>query len=185
MDEDRYSNCIIELDEMISEYGLPVVKWSLYNEDILEWDNPIDFQFIIGKPPYIAYRFIDEDNRRKLKEKYSTCSKGKFDYCYAFIKSAIQMLAAEGKLIQLIPSNIYKNVFANDLRKLLLPQIVSVWEYPDRKIFGSTLTSSSIFLFNKKCTSNSLEYRNVTENNSFSILKDREGFVRFGNRFHA
>ena len=199
LDETLYSNCIIELDEMIRWHGLPAVKWSLYNEDALEWSNPVEFQFIIGNPPYIAYRFIDEDNRIKLKEKYSTCAKGKFDYCYAFIESAIQMLAADGKLIQLIPSNIYKNVFANELRKMLLPQIGSIWEYPDQKMFGSTLTSSSIFLFDKMCTSNDIEYKNITENSTFKIskdslegkwifknqLEDKKDFVRFGDRFHA
>lgn len=199
LDETLYSNCIIELDEMIRWHGLPAVKWSLYNEDALEWSNPVEFQFIIGNPPYIAYRFIDEDNRIKLKEKYSTCAKGKFDYCYAFIESAIQMLAADGKLVQLIPSNIYKNVFANELRKMLLPQIVSIWEYPDQKMFGSTLTSSSIFLFDKMCTSNDIEYKNITENSTFKIskdslegkwifknqLEDKKDFVRFGDRFHA
>lgn len=199
LDETLYSSCINELNEMIMGYGLPAVKWSLYNQDALEWNNPVDFQFIIGNPPYIAYRFIDENNRKKLKEKYSTCSKGKFDYCYAFIESAIQMLAADGKLVQLIPSNIYKNVFANELRKMLLPQIVSIWEYPDQKMFGSTLTSSSIFLFDKMCISKYLEYKNVTENSTFKIFKDsldgkwifknrledKDDFVRFGDRFHA
>lgn len=199
LDEILYSSCINELNEMIRKYGLPAVKWSLYNVDALEWNNPVDFQFIIGNPPYIAYRFIDKDNRKKLKEKYSTCSKGKFDYCYAFIESAIQMLAADGKLVQLIPSNIYKNVFAYELRKLLLPQIITIWEYPDQKIFGSTLTSSSIFLFDKMCISNDIEYKNVTENSIFKIskdslegkwifknqLEDKNGFVRFGDCFHA
>ena len=79
LDEILYSSCINELNEMIRKYGLPTVKWSLYNGDALEWNNPVDFQFIIGNPPYIAYRFIDEDNRKKLKEKYSTCSKGKIE----------------------------------------------------------------------------------------------------------
>ena len=199
LDETLYKDCIVELDKMIKEYGLPTVKWSLYNEDALEWDNPVDFQFIIGNPPYIAYRSIDKDNRKKLKEKYSVCSKGKFDYCYAFIESAIQMLAVDGKLIQLIPSNIYKNVFADNLRKLLLPQIVSIWEYPNIKMFGLTLTSSSIFLFDKMCTSNNFEYKNITENNSFKMSKDTLGekwvfrnqaenkkrFIRFGNYFQA
>lgn len=199
LDENLYSSCINELDEIIKEYELPTVKWSLYNEDALDWDNPVDFQYIIGNPPYIAYRYIDEDNRIKLKEKYSTCSKGKFDYCYAFIESAIQMLAVDGKLVQLIPSNIYKNVFANDLRKLLLPQMVSIWEYPNKKMFESALTSSSIFLFDKMYIGRNIEYRNVTEKNSFQIpkdnlngkwifkkqLEDKEGFIKFGDRFHA
>ena len=199
LDKKLYNECINELDEIIEEYRLPKVEWSLYNEDALEWCSPVKFQFIIGNPPYIAYRYIDEDNRVKLKKKYTTCFKGKFDYCYAFIESATQMLADNGKLVQLVPSNIYKNVFADNLRKLLLTRIVSVWEYPNRKIFGPTLTSSSIFLFDKAYINNNIEYKNVTENRSFQIPKDilkgkwifknqmeeKKGFIKFDDRFHA
>ena len=46
LDETLYSNCIIELIDMIRGYGLPTVKWSLYNEDALEWSNPVGFQFL-------------------------------------------------------------------------------------------------------------------------------------------
>ena len=199
IDKALYTNCINDLNNMISYYELPPVKWSLYNVDALEWNNPVKFQFIIGNPPYIAYRFIDENNRKKLKEKYITCSKGKFDYCYAFIESAIQMLNEKGKLIQLVPSNIYKNVFANELRKLLLPQIVSIHEYPNKKIFGSTLTSSSIFLYDKNYSSTNIKYKNVTDRKNYKVLKNtlcdkwvfknqlnnKKEVITFGDRFHA
>lgn len=199
LDETVYSDCINDLNEMIRGYGLPAVNWSLYNGDALEWNNPVDFQFIIGNPPYIAYRFLDEEHRTKLKEKYSTCSEGKFDYCYSFIESAIQMLAADGKLIQLVPSNIYKNVFANNLRRILLPNIVSIWEYPNRKMFGSTSTSSSIFLYDKTYKGKFIKYKNITNNSCVNIKKDalnekwvfsnkrekKGGLIRFGDRFRA
>lgn len=61
------------------------------------------------------------------------------------------------------------------------------------------MTSSSIFLFDKMCISNDIEYKNVTENSIFKIskdslegkwifknqLEDKNGFVRFGDCFHA
>ena len=71
LDKKLYNECINELDKIIEEYRLPKVEWSLYNEDALEWCSPVKFQFIIGNPPYIAYRYIDEDNRVKLKKKYT------------------------------------------------------------------------------------------------------------------
>lgn len=199
LDENLYSKCIFDLNEIIKEYKLPEVKWSLYNVDALEWDNPVSFQFIIGNPPYISYRYIDHNNRMKLKNKYQTCSKGKFDYCYAFIESAVKMLAPDGKLVQLIPTNIYKNVFAKNLRTLLLPHIVSISEYPNKRIFGSTMTSSSIFLFDNESANENINYINNTVYNKMIIPKNtltdkwifsnhqqnKNNLVKFGDFFQA
>ncbi len=43
--------------------------------------------------------------------------KREIDYCYAFLEKGVDLLASGGKMVQLIPSNIYKNVFADDIRK--------------------------------------------------------------------
>lgn len=199
LDNNLYQKCITELNEITNEYGIPTVKWSLYNEDALFWDNPVSFQFIVGNPPYIGYKYIDNENREKIRNKYTTCSQGKFDYCYAFIESAINMLADNGVLVQLIPSSIYKNVFANKLRKLLLSHIVTILEYPNKRMFGDTLTSSSIFKFDNKYNDEYLEYTNVTDNLNLKLcktsLKDKWFFknidvsnnnlARFGDFFHA
>jgi len=164
LDKQLFTQCISELDDLIKRYNLPPVRWSLFNEDTLQWRNPNQFQFIIGNPPYISYRHLDENNRIKLRQKYLSCSKGKFDYCYAFIECATNMLADDGKLVQLIPSNIYKNVFADTLRDILLPKLVSVYDYPGMKMFGSTLTSSSVFLYDNQYLEENVVYRNLSEN---------------------
>lgn len=42
------------------------------------------FSYIIGNPPYITYSEIKKTEIKKLKTSFNSCSKGKFDYCYAF-----------------------------------------------------------------------------------------------------
>ena len=76
LDEDLFNACIRRLNSLLEEYGIPCVEWSLYNEDALAWDCNIKFDLVIGNPPYITYKDIDEDNRKSIREKYESCKLG-------------------------------------------------------------------------------------------------------------
>ena len=199
LDEKLYSECIESLNSMISSYGITKVKWQLFNDNALSHHYSKSFDLVIGNPPYISYKEIDEDNRQFLKDNFTVCKKGKPDYCYAFIELGINLLSENGKLVQLIPNNIYKNVFAEQLRSLLKPHISAVRDYPNQKLFGKALTSISVFLYDKSDSSDKLDYENVTDGIKFSIpratladkwlfaeIEDAQSdYIRFGDVFNA
>ena len=182
-----------------SSYGITKVKWQLFNDNALSHQYNRSFDLVIGNPPYISYKEIDEDNRQFLKDNFTVCKLGKPDYCYAFIELGINLLSEKGKLVQLIPNNIYKNVFAEHLRSLLKPHISAVRDYPNQKLFGKALTSISVFLYDKSDSSDKLDYENVTDGIKFSIpratLADKwlfaetedaqSDYIRFGDVFNA
>ena len=199
LDKVLFEKCIDRLNCIIAEYGLPPVQWALFNKDALTWTPAVSFDFIIGNPPYINYNDIDEKSKIALKSAFSSCSSGKFDYCYAFIEYAIKHLSPTGKLVQLVPANIYKNVFGENLSLLLKPHIRVIYEYPGQSLFDNTLTSSTIFLYDKSCDSSCISYKNLTNGYSIEIprlsLSEKWVFqnhlsttaqaIRFGECFHA
>ena len=199
LDETLYYECIKELNAIVSKYKLPPVKWQLFNDNALTHQYNRTFDLVIGNPPYISYKEIDEDNRQFLKDNFTVCRMGKPDYCYAFIELGINLLCKTGKLVQLIPNNIYKNVFAEQLRQLMKPHISAIRDYPNQKLFGNVLTSISVFLYDKKDTSDKLDYENVTDHIKFSISRanlsnkwlfakntdEQSEYVRFGDVFNA
>lgn len=196
--EKTYKKCIENLDSVAKKYGLGKIQWKLFCGDILTRPFEIKFDYIVGNPPYISYRNLEKEVREYIKKEYSTCRKGKPDYCYAFIENAIQYLALNGNMVYLIPNSIYKNVYAQDLRKLILQYIQEIRDYPNQKLFNNAMTSSAIMLLRKGQYIHNLQYNNIPKGEYIVIDKGNlsekwifndidipQGQVCFGDFFKA
>lgn len=199
LDDELYRQCSIRLDAIAESHHLPKVAWNLYHADALRWETEESFDYIVGNPPYVAYKEIDEENRQYLRENYKTCRRGKFDYCYAFIEKAINMLSKNGTLVQLVPNNIYKNVFAEELRAMMCTHITQIELFPAQKLFDEVLTSTSIFVYEMYVCSDEVLCRDNTNKQNYLfkraeltgkwVFKNPEvikkNTYRFGDYFNA
>ena len=71
----------------------------------------------------------------------------------------------------LIPTNIFKNVFAKDLRCILLDKVKKILDYTTEKIFKNVLTSSSIIVCESVNKTNTISYYDVSNKKSIDIYK--------------
>ncbi|MFR7927951.1 MAG: Eco57I restriction-modification methylase domain-containing protein [Mediterraneibacter faecis] len=177
--------------------GINGVRWNIVNEDYLKWECDRKFEFIVGNPPYITYQELDEENRDYVRKKFSTCEKGKFDYCYAFIERSVDSLSDDGKMSYLIPSSIFKTVFGKKLRSYIKPYLQEIYDYTQDKMFDDVLVKSAIIIINKSITNNEMIYYDManedkiyinTENltNKWFFTKNNiPGTRRFGDYFQV
>lgn len=199
IDSKHIKICIDRLNQLAEQYNLYNINWNIIEKDFLKENILGTYDFIIGNPPYITYRDLSLENREFVKENYETCNKGKFDYCYAFVEASIKALKKNGKLVYLIPGNVFKNVFGAELRKFILPYLSHIYDYTNQKIFSGKLTSSSIIVCTNGRKTKKLSYNNITEHNTIKIDKillqskwifkndtvnDRD-VLRFGDVYHA
>ena len=159
VDKKRIEECIIKLDAVLAEYKIENVSWNIINQDYLKAKSEVRYDFIVGNPPYIAYPDLPKDVQKELNEKYESCKKGKFDYCYAFIEKSYSELKKNGSLVYIIPSNIFKNTFADTLRSVIKEDIVSIDDFPSEKIFDKVLVSPAIICIVKGGLTPKLVYR--------------------------
>ncbi len=172
IDKIHYKKCLQNLNNVANEYGISNVKWQLFNTDILKKTLSTKFDYIIGNPPYISYRDLDEATRSFVKGKFKSCAYGKFDYCYAFIEASLDGLSDNGALAYIIPNSIFKNVFAQELRNMILPYTVKILDYTTKKLFEQVLTSSAILVCSKASNKDYIEYANVATKDVYNINKN-------------
>lgn len=162
IDSAQYQKCIQKLNDVLQKNNINGVEWKIYNTDYLRWDETIRFQFIVGNPPYITYSELKKNEQKYVKERFETCVKGKFDYCYAFIEKSIKSLTRDGKMAYLIPSSIFKTVFGLNLRNYMKPYITVIKDYTQEKVFDNALVKSSIMVLEKQRQQDTLYYRDMT-----------------------
>ena len=180
-DKIQYEKCKKNLNNILKQYRLNNVSWkNLKNEDALLSTINNKFDYVVGNPPYIKYKSLSLEDRQYIRKKFETCQKGKFDYCYAFIESSIKSLKNKGKMAYLIPSSIFKNVFANDLREFMKPHIIKIYDYVDEHLFDrhtndkgiERLVSSVIMVVEKNSNSKEIKYTDVNNRKKRIIEKD-------------
>ena len=172
IDSKVLNTCIKKLDELAAKYNILNINWNIKNEDFLTTNIELKFSYIIGNPPYIKYKDIEEDKRLLLKENFQSCEKGKFDYCYPFIEKSIKLLNSQGKLSYLIPNSIFKNVFGENLRDIMKENIIKIYDYKSNRIFKEALTTSAIIVFDKSNEKNLIEYFDMVSNKTLVLQKE-------------
>lgn len=195
VDPIQHKKCIEKLDEVLKRNGIKNANWKIYKKDYLRWNENIKFQFVVGNPPYITYSELKKDEQKYIRDTFITCSKGKFDYCYAFIEKSINSLGKNGKMAYLIPSSIFKTVFGLNLRNFIKPYITIIKDYTQEKVFDNALVKSSIMVLDMQSQQNLLYYKDMTLNSEINIpiqtLSDKWFFTnsmiigqhRFGDYF--
>lgn len=175
IDPVKIEECISRLNEIAKKYEITDVCWNVKCSDYLKEDSKELFDFIVGNPPYICYADLTENNRQYLHSTFKSCSKGKFDYCYAFIEKSINSLNINGKFAYLIPSSIFKNTFAQNLRNILLPSLKMIYDFPKVRIFEDALVKSSIIFSHnvEPKFNNTIKYRDELEKSDLIIEKSQ------------
>lgn len=171
IDEFHYLNCLKNLNDIAFEFGIEEVNWNILNNDFLTQKAESEYDFVVGNPPYINYRDLDEETRVYLKDNFNSCKYGKYDYCYAFVEASIISLKPNGKMAYLIPSSIFKNVYAQELRKIILQSVTKIIDYTTQKLFNEALTSSAILVCSKNSNTQELEYIDVANSKSIRMNK--------------
>ncbi|WP_169084093.1 Eco57I restriction-modification methylase domain-containing protein [Paenibacillus sp. PL91] len=200
IDEEQYLKCITNLNQVAGKHGLFNVRWKILNVDILKENLQIKFDFIVGNPPYISYKELDTQTRQFVRENFSVCQSGKFDYCYAFLESSLKSLNENGKMSYLIPSSIFKNVFAQNLRNFLMPFINQIYDYQSIKLFDALTSSAIVVCGTGEVLNNTIDYHYEDKGTSLvinkadlfgkwefkpRIMKTEMTAARFGDYFNA
>jgi adenine-specific DNA-methyltransferase len=118
-------------------------------------ETNLNYDVIIGNPPYVKVHNIDKENLKNLRRFKSLDKNGNIDLYYAFIEKALN---DADKVSYIVPNGFIKNTSGKTVRNLLLNRIKIIEDFGIRKIWSNISTYTCIFLA-YKC-SEEISYNN-------------------------
>lgn len=157
VDNSAIDTTIYRLNGLCAELNIKSIAWDIRRKDYLK-QSVEEYDYIIGNPPYITYHDLTSDQRGFLKEKFQSCKNGRFDYAYAFIEKSISELAHHGTLSYLIPFSVFRNKYAEGVRKLILPKLDTIVNYSGVDVFPNRTIGAAIIIC-KQSAPDKISYR--------------------------
>ena len=95
------------------------VSNNIFNMDFLLYENEIKFDIVIGNPPYVGKKSIDNEYASYLKVRYKEVYRDKGDLSYCFFKKALEDLNEMGRLTFITSRYFLESPSGEFLRKVL------------------------------------------------------------------
>ncbi len=131
----------------------------------------IDFDCIIGNPPYINPHSLSKKQTAFLKQNFQTTSSGVFNIFYAFIELGMKFIKPNGFLSYIVPNNFFTISAAKPLRDFIEPYLCELIDFKDNMVFKPTRTYSTIItlsLNDNKC----IKYADIQKTNQVATYLD-------------
>jgi len=130
------------------------IKFNIKEEDSLlsTWDKN-SFDLILGNPPYVCSRNMD-DKTKKLMKEWSTCKTGHPDLYIPFFQIGYELLKENGILGYITVNSFINSVNGRAIRKYFEEQKVAlkIVDFGDEQVFQSRMTYTCLCFIQKNDT---------------------------------
>lgn len=173
IDTIAYDKCLVNLDTIVSKFGIQDVKWNILNCNALSvsvFDNMMDF--VIGNPPYVRVHNLGL-NYEDVKS-FSFGKDGMTDIYLVFYELGLRMLNKNGKLCYITPSSWLSSLAATNMRNYIIKHknLVSLIDLGHYQPFEGAITYTMIALFDKQKTYGYIDYYVYSEESKSKVYVD-------------
>jgi adenine-specific DNA-methyltransferase len=137
-----------EIDATLAQ-GFDVVSY----ESFIAAKIDEKFDLIIGNPPYIRWKNLEEELKKELASNplWNTYFNSLCDYLYIFILKSIELLNENGQLIFICPEYWLNTTHAASLRNYMVQNgyFEAIYHFNETPIFDKVTVSTIIFKFVK------------------------------------
>jgi adenine-specific DNA-methyltransferase len=122
--------------------------FNLYHQDSLRTSWKINFDNIVGNPPYVKFQDLTDDNRNHLAKHFTTVEGGTFNLYFAFFELGYKLLKPTGKLGYITPNNYFTSLAGEALRKYFQHQkcVTRIIDFSHKKVFDAQTYTAITFL---------------------------------------
>lgn len=158
---------VLSLNALFHNEDIESYNFNIYIADALsfKWSDVIDsftgFDFIVGNPPYVSAKNLDESSKTFLKE-WSVANLGNTDLYIPFFQIAISNLNKSGSMGYITMNSFFKSLNARSLRQYFqeLKLDFSIVDFGYEQLFKSKNTYTCICIISNS-RKNYIKYRSL------------------------
>src|SRR5690606_35614093 len=128
------------------------------------------FDVIIGNPPYVDIKGLDNDLVKVLFKTYKT-TENRINLYSIFIEKGYDLIRKDGFLSYINPNSILVNSSYTKIRKLLLDDMTRIVKLPD-DVFADATVETIIFEFRKNYSNDKVNTIVYNKNEKISYVDD-------------
>lgn len=160
IDNSLYNETLVNLNNLIEPLNINI-KWNLEctntifkmgdYKGLFGTKNILKFDYIVGNPPYVIKRNIDDETKKSIKAYYNYCHNS-YDLYYAFFEIALFLLKDDGEISFITPSTYFYNSSAEKLRQVFKNKkyVANIIDFKRHLVFKNIWTFVCITTLNKK-----------------------------------
>ncbi len=159
----KRTKLILSVYALQNEEILVDSDFNLYHQDSLKANWDLQFDNIVGNPPYVKFQDLSDENREYLTKNWATVEGGTFNLYFAFFELGYNLLKPTGKLGFITPNNYFTSLAGESIRRYFQQKkcVSRIIDFTHKKVFDAQ-TYTALTFINKQ----------VNEVITFDRLKD-------------
>lgn len=139
--------------------------FNLYHQDSLKANWTLQFDNIVGNPPYVKFQDLSEESREYLVKNWTTVEGGTFNLYFAFFELGYKLLSPTGKLGYITPNNYFTSLAGEAIRRYFQKKkcVSRIIDFTHKKVFDAQTYTALTFL-------------NKQENEAITFDRLKEGY---------
>lgn len=134
--------------------------------------NYMEYDYVVGNPPYVNIKGIPESQQDMYKRLYDSAF-GRFDLYVLFLERGLNMLSEDGRLGYITSNKFTRSNYGKEIRRLISEEysLESYVEFGDIEIFDDATNFACILTIDKDRSRSETSYAKVHKG-SENILED-------------
>jgi len=169
----KSGNSLIDTDYYESQFDFGDEK----KTKPFQWNNAFPevfkqggFSCVIGNPPYVRSKLLEETQRNYFSRKFKS-AKGTFDIYSIFIEQAFYLIKNNGLVAFINPNKYFYSDYGEGIRNVILENycIESIVDFNEFQVFEGITTYTAVNIFSKRKNKSAFQYSNVSDKKLYKI----------------